>query len=106
MHQGKAGKLPFVPESIGSHWSRRVQVDVVALNWQTRQLLMGECKWGHQEVNRQVVRELIERKTLRLLHDLADESETWQIHYAVFSRAGRQRAPTRGRQTRRPGKGC
>ncbi|KAA3664093.1 MAG: hypothetical protein DWQ04_07480 [Chloroflexi bacterium] len=37
----------FVPESVGSHWSRRVQVDVVALNWQTRWFLIGECKWGH-----------------------------------------------------------
>jgi uncharacterized protein len=28
----------------GSHWSRTVQVDVVALNWQERAILRGECK--------------------------------------------------------------
>jgi hypothetical protein len=33
--QGKAGKLPFKPDEIGSHWNGRVQVDVVALNCMT-----------------------------------------------------------------------
>ncbi|MCP5100121.1 MAG: ATP-binding protein [Chloroflexi bacterium] len=88
IEQGRAGKLPFVPEIVGWHWSRRVQIDVVAVNWQARQILVGECKWGHQAVNRQVVRELIERKTVRLMHDLPDEGKSWHIHYAIFSRAG------------------
>jgi len=39
-----------------------VQVDVVAINHQTRDILLGECKWGEDAVNRQVVRELIEQK--------------------------------------------
>lgn len=88
IQQGKAGKLPFVPDIVGSHWSHRVQIDVVAANWQARQLLLGECKWGHQPVNRQVVRELIERKTTRVKRDLSDEGDAWQLHYAIFSRAG------------------
>jgi hypothetical protein len=61
---------------------------VAAVNWQARQILLGECKWGQQAVNRQVVRELVERKTLRLMRDLPDEGKEWQIHYAIFSRAG------------------
>lgn len=86
--QGKAGQLSFIPDSVGSHWSRRVQVDVVAVNWQEHQVLLGECKWGGGTVNRKVIRELIERKTPRLLRDLPDTGEDWQVHYAVFSRAG------------------
>ena len=39
-----SGVLPFTPEYIGSHWSRRVQIDAVAINWQTRDILLGECK--------------------------------------------------------------
>ena len=28
---GRTNELPFVPEAVGAHWSRRVQVDVVGL---------------------------------------------------------------------------
>jgi AAA+ ATPase superfamily predicted ATPase len=31
--QGRAGKLPQATQAVGSHWSRTVQVDVVAVNW-------------------------------------------------------------------------
>jgi hypothetical protein len=36
--------LPFMPEVIGSHWSRKVQADVVAINWTERAILIGQCK--------------------------------------------------------------
>jgi AAA+ ATPase superfamily predicted ATPase len=88
IEQGRAGNLPFTPEIVGSHWSKRVQIDVVGVNWSERQILLGECKWGGQVVNRQVVRELIEQKTPRLKNDLPDMGQGWQVHYAFFSRAG------------------
>lgn len=86
--QGKAGELPFAPDSIGSHWSSRVQVDVVALNWQTHDILLGECKWGTDRVDRQVVRELIEEKTPLVLKDLPEAGAGWKVHYALFGRKG------------------
>jgi len=86
--QGKAGGLPFVPDIVGSHWSRRVQVDVVAVNWAERQILLGECKWGHEAVSRQIVRELIERKMPLVARDLPDEGAGWKFHHALFARAG------------------
>ncbi len=86
--QGKAGQLPFMPDSIGSHWSRRVQVDVVALNWQTHDILLGECKWGADRVDRQVVRELIKEKTPLVLKDLPEAGVGWKVHYALFGRKG------------------
>ena len=88
IQQGKAGNLSFAPDIVGAHWSRRVQVDVVAINWSERQILLGECKWGHETVSRQVVRELIERKTPLVARDLPDEGEGWRVRYAFFSRAG------------------
>ena len=88
IQQGRTGKLPFVPDVVGSHWSSRVQVDVVAINWGARQVMLGECKWGQQRVKRQVVRELVEHKTPRLMRDLPDSGTGWQVHYALFSRAG------------------
>jgi len=86
--QGKAGKLPFAPDAIGSHWSSRVQVDVVAINWKTHEILLGECKWGTDRVDRQIVRELIETKTPLVLKDLRSEGAGWQVYYALFARSG------------------
>jgi uncharacterized protein len=64
-----------------------VQVDVVAVNHQRRELLLGECKWGAEAVNRQVVRELIEQKGPKVRQELPD-GDSWSLHYAVFARAG------------------
>ena len=84
--QGRAGKLPFPPEVVGSHWSARTQVDVVAINWRERQILLGECKWGAEGLDLQVVRELIEGKTPKTLASLPGQGEGWQVHYAAFAR--------------------
>lgn len=55
--------------------SRRVQVDVAALNRNTRRILSGECKWGSERIDRQVVRELVEDKTPLVLRDLPGEGQ-------------------------------
>ena len=86
--QGAMGALPFVPEAVGSHWSRTVQVDVVAVNWQTHTILLGECKWGADAVSRDVVRELITQKAPRVLVDLPGGASAWTVVYALFTRAG------------------
>ena len=88
-------QLGFQPETIGSHWSSKVQVDVAAINWKTHDILLGECKWGADRVDRQVARELIERKTPLVLKDLPAKSaglpgngDAWKVHYALFGRSG------------------
>ena len=88
LRQAESKQLTFQPEAIGSHWSSRVQVDVVALNWQTHDILLGECKWGMDRVDRQVVLELVGNKTPLVLKDLPDEGEGWKVHYALFGRSG------------------
>jgi uncharacterized protein len=85
---GWRGILPFVPDVIGSHWSRTVQADVVAINWKTRDILLGECKWETDAVSRQIVRELIEQKKPSALADLPDRGEGWTVHPVIFARAG------------------
>jgi len=59
--QAQAGRLPFEPEVVGAHWARNAQVDVVAVNWRPRRILMGEAKWGEGPVGREVIRELVEK---------------------------------------------
>ena len=86
--QGRAGKLPLPVQEVGSHWSRAVQVDVVAINWAERAILLGECKWGARNVDRAVVRELLEFKTPKILKDLPEKGAGWKVHHAFFARTG------------------
>lgn len=86
--QAHQGNLPFDPEQIGAHWSKRVQIDVVAIDFAQKQILLGECKWQENAVRLSVVRELIEEKTDKLFIDLGWDKDDWQISYAFFSRNG------------------
>lgn len=98
--QASTGQLPFIPEAVGTHWSRRVQVDVVAVNWSSRNILLGECKWGADNISRQVVRELVEQKAPQVRRELPQEGAGWNIHYALFSRTGFTEAATAEMQAR------
>jgi AAA+ ATPase superfamily predicted ATPase len=88
LEQGRADALPFQIREVGSHWSRRVQVDVVAINWSDHAILLGEAKWGTDAVGRGVIRDLIEVKAPKVLRDLPGEGESWHVHYAFFARSG------------------
>ena len=88
VEQGQAGRLPFEPEEVGSHWSRQVQVDAVAVNWRRRSILLGECKWGTDQVGQDVIREMLERKAPLVVQALPAAGEGWTVHYAFFARAG------------------
>jgi uncharacterized protein len=83
-----AAVMGLTPQVIGSHWSRHVQVDVVAIDWQTRTLLLGECKWTGEAVDRKVVRELIATKTPLVLNAMKVDASAWTIRHAIFARAG------------------
>lgn len=82
--QARAGELPFVPERVGSHWAPDAQIDVVAINWRLKQILLGEAKWTGSPINRRIVRDLIAKTTLVV----PGEGLDWQVHYALFSRSG------------------
>lgn len=86
--QANNGALSFQPEGVGSFWNRKVQVDVVALNWQTHDILLGECKWGGDALDRQVVRELIDEKTPLVMNELPDKGAGWRVQHVLFARSG------------------
>jgi uncharacterized protein len=85
--RGHQGGLPLVPEVIGSHCSRHVQADVVAINWPARAILIGACTWGTDAVDRQTVRDLIERTIPLTVADLPDKCVGWHVTPALFARA-------------------
>ena len=80
LDQGRAEALPFEVREVGSHWSRRVQVDVVAVNWSDHEILLGEAKWGTDAVSRSVIREIREAKAPKVLNDLPGVGEGWRVH--------------------------
>jgi AAA+ ATPase superfamily predicted ATPase len=86
--QSMHGALSFKPQTIGSHWSRSVQADVVAVSWRERVVLVGECKWGADRVNRQVVRQLIEQTLPNTVAALPDHGTGWRAIPALFARSG------------------
>jgi len=86
--QARAGRLPFAAEQVGAHWSPDVQVDVAAISWRDRALLLGESKWGTGALSREVVRDLIEVKAPKVLRSLPDGGAGWQVYYAYFARTG------------------
>lgn len=73
----------FLPERVGSFWSTKAQVDVLAINWRTKHILLGECKWEKQKVGRKVIQTLFD-KTSKVVPKGFD----WQVSYAFFSRLG------------------
>lgn len=80
--QARAGLLPFQPQQVGGHWAADAQVDVVAVNWRERVILLGEAKWSTDPIRLSVVRELVDKASL------VTPEPDWRVHYAFFARAG------------------
>ena len=91
--QARNGKLPFVPEFIGSDWGARHQADVVAVNWHTRQVLIGEAKWVIEDLDNKEWRKFLERAehVVARLNKAAPVKGTkarpeWTRHLMLFCR--------------------
>jgi len=79
---GDQGKLPFVPERVGGYWDRRLQLDVVALSWAERSILLGEAKWTERPMGVNELEDLIRRSRTVV------PGHQWHVQYALFSRSG------------------
>jgi hypothetical protein len=55
----------------------------VAINWRTKDILLGECKWGTQAVARDVIQTLLDKT-----HQVVPTAGEWRIHYLFFARSG------------------
>lgn len=86
LEQAAAGSLPFLPDTVGRHWSHDAEIDVVAVNWSQHQILLGECKWGVDAVGRDVIESLVNVRAPRILAKL--DGDGWQVHFVFFARAG------------------
>lgn len=83
-------EFSYFLDRVGRHWSKEVQVDVVGINWRTKQILFGECKWGRQPVERKVIDKLITQSAKAL-----PNKGNWQQGYILFSRTAMTSAAQR-----------
>jgi AAA+ ATPase superfamily predicted ATPase len=79
----KEGKLPFKPERWGRWWTRSDEIDIVALNTKTKEILCGECKWSDRLVGIDILKEL-ENKAKMVNWNRDHRKE----YYALFSKSG------------------
>lgn len=87
----RAGKLPFTFGKIGRQWGKfqgeagknTYEIDLAALNENTKEILFCECKWQKQKIGPEVLAQLIEKAKYVNWHD-KDRKE----YFAVISRAG------------------
>ena len=91
------GQLPFLPQVVGSHWSKTEQIDVVAINWDEAAVLFGECKWKRESaLELSEVEKLVERAQQVTLETRSGNA--FAQHYIFFSRSGFTE-PARARAT-------
>ena len=85
------GTLGFVPRRVGSYWGKKsgggagVEIDILAINEDEHELLLGECKFTQEPIGAGVVRALLQDKAARVE---LDREKAWKIRYAFFSRNG------------------
>ena len=72
--------IPFWPEEVGSWWSAKAQIDVVAIQRERRSALLGEARWRRQPM---VLADL-EALQAKSRHWLGEE-RGWDLWFALFS---------------------
>ena len=90
--QARAGITPFVVEDIGQIWGddgeNGTQVDVAAISWREKCILVGEAKWTENNIDISVVRKLLKETIPVVLSMLPDRGKGWQVFPYLFARRG------------------
>ena len=73
--------FPF--EKVGKWWERENEIDLVALNSQSKEILYGEVKWSEKAIGINIYEDL--KKKSRLVDWQRDERKEY---FALFSRSG------------------
>ena len=76
-------KIPVEFESYGRWWDRNEEIDLVALNNQTNEILFGEVKWSNKPVGTNIYEDL-KKKSQRVEWGKKNRKE----YFALFSKAG------------------
>jgi hypothetical protein len=85
--QADTDRIPFLPDRVGSAWTRTAQVDVVGINPMEKTLILGEAKWGKHPYDSQVLEQLV-AKTDQFVSQRDRGRKKWRIFYLGFARNG------------------
>lgn len=76
-------KLPLEFETYGRWWDRNEEIDLIALNSRTNEILFGEVKWSNKPIGTNIY-EGLKRKSQRVKWGKKNRKE----YFALFSKAG------------------
>lgn len=76
-------KIPKNYSKIGKWWYKENEIDIVALNEEKPEILLGECKWTNQKVGKKLL-EKLKRKAEKVRWKNKERKEK----YCLFSKSG------------------
>ena len=76
-------RLPFLPDQVGSAWTKEAQIDVAGINSMEKTLILGECKWSPKAMDREVLESLVKKTEI-----FVPVEGHWRIYYLGFARGG------------------
>ncbi|NOX71352.1 MAG: ATP-binding protein [Candidatus Micrarchaeota archaeon] len=90
LEENGSGILPFKPEKIGRWWGHRrvdgerkeMEIDIVALNEKTNDILFAECKWQDKVNPNKILSDLKEKAQY-----VDWNKEKRKEHYAIFAKS-------------------
>jgi len=80
---GLRGELPVIAEEVGKWWSRDAEIDIVAVDRQSKRVVLGEARWRERPMDEKALNELMSKAKHWL-----KKKRGWRITYALFSRSG------------------
>lgn len=83
LRAGANGTLPFMPDEVGSAWNKQTQIDVAGINRMEKTMILGECKWGQNAIERPVLSNLVEKAD-----QIVPPQGKWRVYFLGFSRSG------------------
>ncbi len=75
--------LPFIFFRVGRWWHNENEIDIVALNEETKEILFCECKWQEKKAGLKILNELKEKAKLVQWHN-----QERKEYFALFSKSG------------------
>lgn len=80
---GRSGKLPATFTHWGKWWDRMNEIDIVALNNDTLDILFCECKWKKRKADTDLIKHLLDKAP-----SIKWFNENRKEHFAFISKAG------------------
>jgi AAA+ ATPase superfamily predicted ATPase len=95
-HLQEQGQMPFEMHKLGSWWTKHAEVDIVGINNNSHDLVLGECKWSHTPVGLDVLKDLYNKA-----QQVPWQRSSRQEWFVLASRSGFQDSLVE--RARRPG---